>query len=152
MREYHSQADAGLHLWWRRIGYIFMGIGLGTRRPDGLLLSTFWSTHAVRAPAVLLRRAAERRQRPPPLASRTCGAAPIGDIRRDRLITVGSLSMIRHPAVRRLRLQAVFCQASLTHQPDGGDTLLTIRPVHGAQLAVLHPGPAVHLDAAGPGG
>ena len=147
MREYHVKRMLA-YSSVAQIGYIFMGIGQ-RGGPDGLLLP-YPGPRLLQAPAVLLRRAAERRQRPPPQPQEPAGQRLSGHRRRDRLYG-GRPVHDRYPAVRRLRLQAVFRQRLPAHQPDGGDPA-DHRPVHGAQRAVLHPGPAVHLDAAGPGG
>ena len=132
-----------------QVGYIFMGVGLGSDGGADRLLLPHPGPRLLQAPAVPLRRAALRRQRPPQEPEESAGQRLPGCGGGPGLHSGGPVHD-RHSAVRRLCLQAVLCQRRRPHRDDGHDPA-DHRAVHGAERPVLCAGAAGHLGEA-PGG
>ena len=133
-----------------QIGYIFMGIGLGSI--EGLMASCFHIlVHACCKPLLfLLRRQALRRQRPPQEPEEPAGQRLPGHW-GGLGFTVGALSMIGIPLFGGFVSKLYFASAAL---PTGMTAMIAAdhRPVHGAERPVLRSGAAGHLGEAAGGG
>ena len=140
MLAYSSRGAGGVYLH---------GCGPGEHRGADRLLFPYPGPCLLQAAAVSLRRQTLRRQRPPQEPEEPAGSA-YRDIGAGLGFTVGALSMIGIPPVRRLCLQALLCQRGRAHRYDGDDPA-DHRPVHGAERTVLCSGAAGHLGEA-PGG
>ena len=143
MREYHVKRMLA-YSSVAQIGYIFMGLGLGTTA--GGVLLPHPGPRLLQATALLLRRASVCGQRPSQESQEPEGQCLSGRERRPGLYGRRPFHD-RYPALRRICLQAVFGQRGAAHQPDGagvGDP----GAVHSAQRTLLCAGAAGHLGAA----